>query len=195
MYTLIGGKGSRAFRVMWALEELGQPYEHLPETPRSPVVRQHNPAGKIPVLIDGDTAITDSTAILHYLADRHGALTAPAGTIERALEDGMTQFVLDEIDAALWLAARHRFILPEERRVAAVKETIAWELERSRDTLMERWSGPYVMGDGFSIPDIILTHCLGWAVRARLPIRNDTLDDYLERMRSRPAYRAAAERP
>ncbi|MEM1302522.1 MAG: glutathione S-transferase N-terminal domain-containing protein, partial [Pseudomonadota bacterium] len=74
-YTVIGSARSRAFRVLWALEELGVPYEHLAEGPRSDKVFELNPLGKVPVLLDGDEAITDSNAILHYLADKHGGLT------------------------------------------------------------------------------------------------------------------------
>lgn len=33
MYTVIGGTKTRAFRVMWMLEELGQPYDLTPRHP------------------------------------------------------------------------------------------------------------------------------------------------------------------
>ena len=85
MYTVIGGTKSRAFRVMWMLEELGQPYTLNPAAPRSEEARKYNPSGKIPALVDGDEVLTDSLAIMTYLADKHGALTAPAGTPERAV--------------------------------------------------------------------------------------------------------------
>ena len=35
MYTVIGTLTSRAFRVLWALEELGQPFAHEPVPPHS----------------------------------------------------------------------------------------------------------------------------------------------------------------
>ena len=106
MYTVIGTAKSRAARVLWMLEELGQPFEHVAAPPRSEGVTAFNPAGKVPVLIDAGTPITDSTAIIQYLADKHGALTHPAGTLERARQDSLTQFLLDEFDANLWMAAR-----------------------------------------------------------------------------------------
>ncbi|MFK7874434.1 MAG: glutathione S-transferase N-terminal domain-containing protein, partial [Paracoccaceae bacterium] len=52
MYTVIGGIHSRAFRVLWALEELGLSYTHLAAAPHSPEVLEHAPSGKIPVLVD-----------------------------------------------------------------------------------------------------------------------------------------------
>ena len=98
MYKVLGTASTRAFRVMWMLEELGQPYDHVPAAPQSDGVVAFNPSGKVPVLIDEGAPITDSTAIIQYLADRHGALTHKAGTIERARQDSLTQFILDEFD-------------------------------------------------------------------------------------------------
>ncbi|MGR3249047.1 MAG: glutathione S-transferase family protein [Paracoccus sp. (in: a-proteobacteria)] len=193
MYRVIGTAKSRSFRVLWMLEELGQPYEHIPANPRSEGVAQFNPAGKVPVLIDDGTPITDSTAILTYLADRHGGLTHPAGTLDRARQDSLTQFLLDEFDAALWLAARHSFILPEELRLSAIKNTLRWEFEASQKTLVHRMGeGPFLMGEVMTVPDIILAHCLDWALIARFPVVETRLSDYLDRMRQRPAYRRAA---
>ena len=74
MYTVIGTLTSRTFRVLWALEELGQPYAHEPVPPHSERVMALNATGKIPVLLVDGAALTDSTAILTFLADRHGAL-------------------------------------------------------------------------------------------------------------------------
>lgn len=195
MYQVFGTTTSRAFRVLWMLEEIGLPYEHMPLAPHSEGVVSFNPAGKIPVLVVDGTPIIDSTAILAYLADRHGALTHPAGTLDRARQDSLTQFILDEFDAALWLAARHSFILPEEMRLAAIKNTLRWEFEHSQRTLVHRMSeGGFLMGDRMTVPDLILTHCLTWALSARFPITEHRLTDYLEAMRARPAYQRAMAR-
>ena len=189
MYQVIGIIPSRAFRVMWMLEELGQDYTHVSALPQSPGVVEFNPAGKVPVLIEDGTPITDSTAIIQYLADKHGAMTCPAGTLERARQDSLTQFLLDEFDSALWLAARHSFILPEEKRIAAIKNTLRWEFERSEKTLVHRMgAGPFIMGDEMTVPDILLAHCLDWALLARFPITQPRLSDYLDMMRARPAW-------
>lgn len=192
MYTVIGKASSRAVRVLWMLEELGQPYEHVPANPRSEGVVAFNPNGKVPVLIEDGTPITNSTAILTYLADKHGMLTHPAGTLERARQDGLTQFLLDEFDAALWTAARHSFILPEEMRLSGIKNSLRWEFERSEKTLTHRMAdGEFLMGDQMTVPDIILTHCLIWALAARFPITETRLSEYLRRMQGRPALQRA----
>ncbi|MBA4490720.1 glutathione S-transferase family protein [Paracoccus sp. S1E-3] len=189
MYKVLGTANTRAFRVMWMLEELGQPYDQVPAAPQSGRVVAFNPSGKVPVLIDEGTPITDSTAIIQYLADRHGALTHKAGTIERARQDSLTQFLLDEFDAVLWTAARHTFVLPEELRVSAIKDTLRWEFQRSQQILKQRvGNGPFLMGAVMTVPDIILTHCLGWAHAARFPLMDCWDEKYLVKMRARPAY-------
>ena len=167
----------------------------LPAAPQSPGVAEFNPAGKVPVLIVDNTPVTDSTAILQFLADRHGQFTHPAGSLERARQDSLTQFLLDEFDAALWMAARHTFVLPEHLRQAAIKDTLRWEFERSQHVLVHRMGeGPFIMGDAMTVPDIILTHCLTWALAAKFPVVEHRLTEYLDRMRARPAYGRAMAR-
>ncbi len=196
MYQVIGSTRSRTFRVLWMLEELGLPFEHVPAPPQAPEVVALNPAGKVPVLVADGTPITDSTAILTFLADRHGRFTHPAGTLLRARQDSLTQFLLDEFDAALWMAARHSFILPTELRQAAIKASLKWEFARSQRTLVARMAeeGPFLMGAAMTVPDIILTHCGVWAAAAKFPIAEPRLADYLGRMRERPAFRRASAR-
>lgn len=194
MLTLIGTGRSRAFRVLWLLEELGEPYAHVPARPRSADAMAANPSGKIPVLMVEGEALTDSTAILTWLADRAGRFTHPTGTIARARQDGLTQRVLDEMDAALWMAARHSFILPPERRVAAVKDSLKWEFEAALARMADRIAGPFLMGADMTVPDIVLTHCLSWAGMAGFPAPEGALADYADRMRAREAFARAAAR-
>ena len=53
MYTVVGAVKSRAFRVMWMLEELGEDYTVIPAGPRSDEAKKYNPLGKVPALVDG----------------------------------------------------------------------------------------------------------------------------------------------
>ncbi len=193
MYQVIGGVKSRTLRVLWMLEELGVAYEHVPALPRSDEVVRFNPGGKIPVLISDGVPITDSVAIMTYLGDKHAALTYPPGTIERARQDGLTQFIVDEFDQILWMAARHSFILPEERRVPEVKDSLRWEFERSQASLLPRMAedGPFLMGEVMTIPDIILAHCGGWAINAKFPITEPRIREFVSMMRERPAFERA----
>lgn len=188
MYHVLGEINSRAFRVLWMLEELGQDYEWSKEKPHSDLILKHNPSGKLPVMMVDDTALTDSTAILTYLADKHGQLTHPAGTLDRARQDGLTHRILDEIDAVLWVAARHTFVLPEEKRIPEIKDSLRWEFSRNLDRMMERLEGPYLMGDKMTVPDIILAHCGAWAKAAKFPSENERFRDYLRTVRGRDAF-------
>lgn len=191
-YTVIGDAQSRAARVLWMLEELGQPYEHIGVKPHTAEVTQFNPSGKVPVLLVDGAPVTDSTAIMQYLADLHGRFTHRAGTLERARQDALTQCILDEFDAVLWVAARHSFILPEAQRVPAVKESLRWEFARNQKLFARRMGdGPYLMGAEMTMPDMVLTHCGIWARAAKFEITEPGLLAYLDRMMQRPALRRA----
>jgi glutathione S-transferase len=157
-------------------------------------VLAYNPTGKIPVLLDGDSVLTDSSAIVTYLSDKHGKFTAPAGTVARAKQDAWTFRILDELDALLWTAARHSFGLPEAERVPAVKESLKLEFARNLERISAEMSGPYLMGEEMTVPDILLCHCGGWAVTAKFPEPPDAFKSYAKRLRERPAFQAASAR-
>jgi glutathione S-transferase len=194
VYTVIGTPRSRAIRVVWALEEIGVPYEWRPALPRSEEALAHNPSGKVPVLLVDGTALLDSVAIVQFIADRHGALTHPAGSLERAVQDGFTQFAVEEVDGPLWLAAKHSFVLPEAERLAEAKPFARREFARAMETLATRLGDrPFVTGEAFTVPDLVLGHCAGWAERAGFALPDGPVGAYLARMRERPALRRAME--
>ncbi|QFT91862.1 Glutathione S-transferase [Roseovarius sp. THAF9] len=193
MYEVIGSKASRAFRVLWLLEELGVDYDHTPAGPRSAEAVAANPSGKIPALRVDGAVVTESVAIMSFLADRHGALTYKAGTLERARQDALTHQILDDVDCALWMAARHTFVLPEDKRVGAVKDTLKWEYEANIARLSEALEGPFLMGEEMTIPDILLVHCLRWAEIAKFPGPGEVLEAYRARLETREAFRKVSE--
>ncbi|MDG4646815.1 glutathione S-transferase family protein [Roseibacterium sp. SDUM158017] len=192
-YQVIGSVKSRTMRVLWMLEEIGASYEHVPAAPRSDEVTRFNPAGKVPVLVADGVPISDSVAIMTFLGDRHGKLTHTPGTIERARQDSLTQAIIDEFDAPLWMAARHSFILPEDMRMPGIKDSLRWEFERSQEQFLPRMAedGPFLMGEELTIPDILLAHCMGWAVGAKFPV-TEPFREHARRMRERPAFERAS---
>lgn len=192
MYQVIGAPRSRAMRVYWMMEELGLDYQVLPHRPASPEAHSYNPSGKIPALLVDGAIITDSVAILQFLADRHGALTYAAGTVERGQQDSFTQFACDEVDGPLWTAAKHSFALPENIRVPAIKPAAKFEFDRAMRVLETRLGdNEFVMGAQMTVPDLLLGHCAGWAEAARFDLPAGKLGDYFARMRARPALRRA----
>lgn len=192
MLTLIGTRKSRAFRVLWMLEELGLDYDHDPSPPRSPTVMETVPSGKIPALVEDGTVISDSTAILTYLSDKHGRFTFPAGSLDRAQQDALTGAILDEMEGALWTASKHMYVLPEAQRLSDILPTAHWEFQRASGRMSEALQGPYLMGDEMTVPDFILVHCLGWAKIAGFPDPGEVLATYSKSVRARDAYKRAA---
>lgn len=189
MYQVVGKLTNRAFRVCWMLEELGQSYELLKSEPHGEHAEAHNPSGKVPVLLDDGEPITDSAAIIQYLADKHGAFTAPAGTIERARQDAAVHMINDEMDALLWMGTRHMFLLPEEYRVPEIRHSLKWEFAKSIDNLAALLGDKeFLMGDAFTVPDILATHCINWAFGGKYPVENEKVLAYGKRMRARPAF-------
>ncbi len=81
MYRLHGfSQSGNVFKVAFTLRALGQPYETVFVDFMSGVTRTAgfregvNQMGEAPVLDDGDKRLTQSGAILSYLARKHGAL-------------------------------------------------------------------------------------------------------------------------
>lgn len=195
MYKLIGSPKTRAARVMWCLEELGADYEIEALFPRDPKVAAVNPTGKIPVLIDGDLAVPDSVAILLHLSDKHGALTFPVGTPERARMYAVIQFAVDEIEGALWTGAKHSFVLPEDlRALEAIKPALHHDFTKAMATLEKIvGDGPFACGETFTIADIILGHLSGWAKASGFPMPEGPVADYFARVRGRDGWKAVTK--
>lgn len=195
MYTVVGTIKTRALRVIWLLEELGQPYRHIAASPGSAEAVAYNPTGKVPVLKVDAAFITDSVAIMTFLTDKHGQFTHPAGTVDRARQDSFTLFVLDELESLLWTSARHSFILPEDRRLHAIKPVLHWEWARSLQTLHNLLGdNQFLTGAKMTVPDILLSHCLSWAVIAKFPPPDQRLIEFQSAMQTRPAYARAMAR-
>lgn len=195
MYKVIGSSKNRTMRVYWAMEEMGLEYEMVLVSPRSDEVRQYNPSGKVPCLIFEGETIVDSVAIVQFLADKHQNMTFPAGTIKRAHQDSFTQFCVDEIESALWTAAKNSFIHPVEFRVPAIKPTVKYEFAKAMKTLETRLGGnEFVMGDTFTVPDLILGHCANWAKNAKFGYPEGLVGEYFDRILARPAYQRAKDK-
>ena len=86
MITLHHCVSARSFRPLWVLEELGLPYQlRMLAFPPRAVARhflQDNPLGTVPLLVEGDTRMTESAAMCQYLAARHSP-----GTLDVAVND------------------------------------------------------------------------------------------------------------
>ncbi len=190
---IYGHKFSRAFRVLWMLEELGLNYVSYPTQPHTKELLKLSPKGKIPVAVVDSVVITDSTAILTYLAESNSSFTFPVGTFERAKQDSLTFMLLDELETCVWNAAKHSFILPSDKRVSSLKPTLKWEFSQSLEKMAVHMNlENFLMGEIMTIPDFILIHCLDWSKAAKFKEFPEAISNYHSRLVQRPAYRKVA---
>ncbi len=196
-YKVVGSPGSRLIRVSWMLEELGQQYELQIASPHSVEIKKYNPAGKGPILVDNHgiekVVIIDSAAICSYLADRHPTanMSADPGTPERAAIDSWLHFAQCDLEAPLWLKAKHKFILPPDLRLD-VGAVTAFEFERAVNAMDARLGdNEFALGNRFTCADILLGHAGHWARTAKFKIESDRVNAYLDRVLARPALAAA----
>jgi len=198
---LWGAGSSRPLRALWMLHELELPFEHRPIRSRSgetltPEYTRLNPSQKIPTLQDGDFTMSESAAIVNYLATTYGAaknLAPPADPRERARYDQWCFFVMMELDAnTLYIIRRHLDLADVYGEAPAAVQTARECYVKQAGAAATRLArgGPYVMGASFSGADILLTSSLAGALKRdlELPAR---LHDYLALTTARPAYRRA----
>ena len=201
---ILWGSGTpRTLRAHWVLNELGLDYETRPigsrtgET-RTPEYRQLNPKEKVPTLQDGTFTLTESAAIVTYLAEKYGGpigLIPPAASPERAVYYEWSYFTMMELDALSLYVLRRHSGLPDvygdaPNAVRAARESFEKQVEVADQKLSLQ--GPFILGNTFTGADILLTSCLTWADRYSLPL-TETLLQYRERITSREAYRIAVE--
>ena len=140
MITLYHCFAARSFRPLWMLEEMGNvPYElkMLPFPPRM-FAKEYlgiNPLGTIPFMIDGETRMSESSGICHYLGIRHGPTPLMVSPDEPAYGAFLNWMYFS--DATLTfpqtLVLRYTRLEPEERRNPQVAGDYAkWFLGRLR---------------------------------------------------------------
>jgi glutathione S-transferase len=201
---ILWGAGTpRTLRVHWALHELGLRYENRAIGPRTgetrtPEYRQLNAKEKVPTLQDGNLTLTESPAIVTYLAEKYGraiGLIPSAATPERAAYYEWCFFSMMELDAlSLYILRRHSG-LPEvygeaPNAVQAARQSFEKHIRVADQKLA--LNGPFILGITFTGADILLTSCLSWADRYDLPL-TDTLLEYRRLVTARPAHQAAVE--
>ncbi len=198
---IYGSKNSRSFRPVWALEEAGVSYDYqriwmMKGEGKSPAFKAVNPAGKIPMLVDGDFTLSESVAQILYIGEKFpNATLIPSDAIARAEMYRWIFYAVSELEPHIWAIAQHRFALPEDKRVPQLEPTTTWQLARAirplEKMLMTR---DFIAGDAFTLADIVTTHCLTWTLSAKLEGVGDACLAYIGRMRERPAYKAAVAR-
>jgi len=199
MLTLYHCADARSFRALWALEELGLPYELklLPFPPRAlaPEYLQENPLGTIPLLVDGETRMTESAAIVQYLATRDGpsALSVEPGDPAYGLFLNGLHYGEATLTFPQTLVLRYTRLEPKERRNPQVAEDYGrWFVARLKGLEARLAVGPYYCGERFTGADISVAYALLLATTLGLAERfSPAIADYWARVQDRDGFRRA----
>jgi len=216
MITVHHLNNSRSQRVLWLLEELGQPYEIVryerdPATMLAPAsLKAVHPLGKSPVVVTDDgVVLAESGAILESLTERYGQgrLAPPAGSPEAAryrywlhyaegsaMPPLLLKLVFDRIEKS----PVPFFVKPIVKGIAGKAKAafIAPQLKTHQDFMEgELGKSLWFAGEEFSAADIQMSFAVE-AARARggLDPSRPKLMAYLERIHARPGYQRALER-
>jgi glutathione S-transferase len=204
MITLYHCDGARSFRPLWMLEEMGLAYElkMLPFPPRvfAKDYLALNPLGTIPLMIDGETRMTESSGICHYLGIKYGPTPLMVDAADPAYGAFLNWMYFS--DATLTfpqtLVLRYSQLEPEERRNPQVATDYAnWFLGRLRAVEAAAAKGETLCAGRFTAADIVI----GFALRLAESIGlakdfGPNVAAYWARLQEREGYRrtVAAER-
>lgn len=199
MITLYHCVSARSFRPLWLLEELGLPYQlHMLPFPPRALARaflQENPLGTVPLLVDGDTRLTESAAICQYLAARHSP-----GALDVAVNDPAYGAYLNWLhmsDATLTfpqtLVLRYTHFEPAERLQPQVAQDYArWFLARLRALEAAVQDRAHLCADRFTAADVAVGYALLLAQHLGLHAQfAPAVAAYWARLQARPAYQRA----
>jgi glutathione S-transferase len=184
---------TRSIRVRWTLQELDVDFESINinlavgEHCRSEFLKI-NPAGRVPVLVDDDFVLTESVAIVLYLAEKylHKGLV-PTDLKQRAQVNRWLLFTATELEQPLWRIARHTALYPEHLRLPAEVSLARQDFTDMAAVMEEHMQGrKFVVGDTLTVADLVGAYTLDWANEVQLLDNFPQLLGYMERMYARP---------
>ena len=188
---------ARSFRALWALEELGLPYElHLlpfPPRAKAPEYLEINPLGTIPALIDGAMLMTESAAIVQYLAVRHApnALNVPEDDPAYGAWLNWLYFGEATLTFPQTLVLRYRSLEPGRAEQVA-DDYARWFLSRLRHVDRALANVDWLCAGRFTGADISVGYALLLANHLKLlEDASPAVAAYWRRLQERPAFQAA----
>ena len=170
MLTLFHCSSARSFRPLWTLEEIGIPYDlkMLPFPPRF-LKREYlelNPLGTIPFLIDGDTRMTESSAICLYLATKYGPTPINVEVDEPAYGAYLNWLFFGEATLTFpqTIYFRYSQLEPDEKKnPQAAADYARWFLARLRALETAVTDSDWVCAGRFTAADISVGYALMFA--------------------------------
>ncbi|MFP6562211.1 glutathione S-transferase family protein [Paraburkholderia sp. B3] len=190
---LYGFPGTRAQRALWGLHEVDADFEYvsvnlLQGEHKQPEFLRINPAGKVPVLVDGDLVIPESAAIVLYLAEKYPEKALlPVDLEARAQVYRWTLFAVTELEQPLWRITRHAFLYPPDKRLPADIELAREDFKAMAAILEKHLEGrQFLVGDKLTVADCVMVYLIDWANEIQLVDGFPGLQAYLERLYARP---------
>lgn len=183
---------TRASRAVWMLEELGASYAiervdiRAPQRQDAAEFRAASPMGKVPALVDGPVAMSESAAICLYLADRYAA-----GRLAPAPDDpnrGRFLYWMFYTPAVIEPAMSDRF-----NQVEAVRSRSGWGNFDLMIETLEQGIGEsdWILGEQFSAADVMLGSSVIFLGQFGMLPASAMLQAYAERCAARQGYQAA----
>jgi glutathione S-transferase len=175
MTKLHGTSRSRSARSLWALEELGVTYEHLPMPTTEAKSSAHlklNPNGHVPVLEDDGVVVWESMAINLYLADKYGKNSLwPSDPAGRADAYKWSFWAITEVEPHLLTLLRNRVMAPPEARDEKAALAAIESLKAPMNALEESLKGKeYLLGKNFTIADLNVAAVMSWMPLMKLDL-------------------------
>jgi glutathione S-transferase len=198
VYTLYYSPGSASMVVHLALLEIGAPYrlqrvDFDAGAQRDPAYLALNPSGVVPTLLIDGRAVTESSALLQILAERHpeAALAPAAGTVEREAWHQWIAYLANPLAAAFrfWFYPAD---LGASEHGPGVREALQRRIEAAWERLDAHLAahGPYLLGREFSGADLMLTMLMRWSRRMPRPATTwPALAAAAEKVRARASWK------
>ncbi|HEY8079931.1 MAG TPA: glutathione S-transferase family protein [Labilithrix sp.] len=184
---------TRSIRARWTLQELGVPFEAVTVDlfsgeHKKPEYLAVNPAGKLPALVDGDFVLTESVAIVLYLADKYPEKRLlPEDPKGRAEATKWLLFTATELEQPLWRISKHTALYPTDKRIPAEIENAKGDFRAMACVMEKHLAGrDFVVGDAVTVADFVLAYTLDWANEVKLLEGTPNLVRYFTSMYARP---------
>jgi len=184
---------TRSIRVRWTLQELGVDFESITVNMtagehKSPAFLKVNPAGKLPVLVDGDLTLTESVAICLYLGEKYPDKGfVPREFRQRAELYQWLMFAATELEQPLWRMSRNTFLYPEDKRIPVDIVRAREDFSPMVAVLEQHMKGrQFVVGNTVTIADFIMAYTLDWANEFQMLEGFPGLKAYMTTMYERP---------
>jgi glutathione S-transferase len=201
MLKLYGTSKSRSARSLWAVEELGLEYEHIPTAISQAKSSDHlriNPNGHLPAIDDDGSIIWESMAINLYLAEKYGKGSLwPASVEDHGHAYKWSFFGMTEMESHLLALLNQRVLLPTEKRDEKVAQRAIDVLKAALAVLDGALQGKdYLLGNSFTIADLNVASVLSWAIPAKLDMSaTPAAQAWLQKCLSRDANKKARGLP